>query len=70
MAEYRTRTGRLRVIRPARTQRPRRGGSAGLSRLAGGADPLLAFPVIFFAILVPHLPLVALPYFWDEAGYY
>jgi 4-amino-4-deoxy-L-arabinose transferase-like glycosyltransferase len=31
---------------------------------------LLAFGLIFVAILVPHLPLLTLPYFWDEAGYY
>jgi hypothetical protein len=31
--------------------------------------PIL-FAVIFFAILLPHLPLLRLPYFWDEAGYY
>jgi len=31
---------------------------------------LLAFSLIFFAILIPHLPLLTLPYFWDEAGYY
>src|SRR5215831_8369082 len=33
-------------------------------------NSLLAFSLIFFAILIPHLPLLTLPYFWDEAGYY
>lgn len=28
------------------------------------------FTVIFVAIFLLHLPLVQLPYFWDEAGYY
>jgi hypothetical protein len=32
--------------------------------------PALVFAVIFFAIFLPHVPLLSLPYFWDEAGYY
>jgi len=32
--------------------------------------PALVFAVIFVAIFVLHLPLLQLPYFWDEAGYY
>jgi hypothetical protein len=32
------------------------------------AAPLLA--LIFLTVLVSHLPLLNLPYFWDEAGYY
>ena len=28
------------------------------------------FALIFVAILLLHLPLLRLPYFWDEAGYY
>jgi len=31
--------------------------------------PLLVL-VFFLALLVLHLPLLGLPYFWDEAGYY
>ena len=31
---------------------------------------LLAFLATFVALLLLHLPLVRLPYFWDEAGYY
>src|SRR3954451_23851464 len=31
--------------------------------------PLL-FVICFFAYLLLHLPLLRLPYFWDEAGYY
>lgn len=29
-----------------------------------------AFVLIFAAIFILHLPLLHLPYFWDEAGYY
>src|SRR5712671_3118250 len=32
--------------------------------------PALVFAVIFVAIFLLHTPLLALPYFWDEAGYY
>ena len=28
------------------------------------------FPLIFIAILVMHAPLLRLPFFWDEAGFY
>jgi hypothetical protein len=31
---------------------------------------LLAFLAIFAALILLHLPLLRLPYFWDEAGYY
>jgi len=32
--------------------------------------PALVFAVIFVAIFLLHAPLLRLPYFWDEAGYY
>lgn len=32
--------------------------------------PALVFAVIFVAIFLLHGPLLQLPYFWDEAGYY
>src|ERR1700746_1812407 len=32
--------------------------------------PALAFAVIFVVVFLPHAPLLQLPYFWDEAGYY
>ena len=32
--------------------------------------PALVFAVIFVGIFLLHLPLLQLPYFWDEAGYY
>ena len=33
-------------------------------------QPALVFVVIFVAIFLLHAPLLSLPYFWDEAGYY
>src|SRR3989442_578641 len=32
--------------------------------------PALVFTLIFVFIFLLHLPLLQLPYFWDEAGYY
>ncbi len=32
--------------------------------------PALVFTVIFVAIFLLHWPLLRLPYYWDEAGYY
>jgi hypothetical protein len=34
------------------------------------ARSVLAFVVIFVVIFLLHAPLLPLPYFWDEAGYY
>jgi len=34
------------------------------------AYPALVFAVIFVFIFLLHAPLLRLPYFWDEAGYY
>ena len=33
-------------------------------------QPALVFAVIFVAVFLLHAPLLQLPYFWDEAGYY
>jgi hypothetical protein len=35
-----------------------------------GTHPALIFALIFVALLALHAPLLGLPYFWDEAGYY
>jgi len=35
-----------------------------------GTYPALVFAVIFIFVFLLHLPLLQLPYFWDEAGYY
>ena len=32
--------------------------------------PALVFAVAFVVIFLLHAPLLRLPYFWDEAGYY
>src|SRR5580658_4727633 len=34
------------------------------------SHPALVFAIIFAAVLLLHAPLLQLPYFWDEAGYY
>jgi hypothetical protein len=35
-----------------------------------GTYPALVFAIIFVFIFLLHVPLLQLPYFWDEAGYY
>ncbi|HYM08363.1 MAG TPA: glycosyltransferase [Terriglobales bacterium] len=37
---------------------------------ARGPHPALVFVLTFAALLALHAPLLRLPYFWDEAGYY
>lgn len=37
---------------------------------ARGPDPALVFVLTLAALLALHAPLLRLPYFWDEAGYY
>src|SRR6266852_9345711 len=32
--------------------------------------PALGFALLFAGLLALHVPLLRLPYFWDEAGYY
>lgn len=39
-------------------------------RMRTSLHPALVFAAIFVAIFLLHLPLLSLPYFWDEAGYY
>src|ERR1700691_4380577 len=34
------------------------------------AQQLLLFAVFFVVLMLLHAPLLRLPYFWDEAGYY
>jgi 4-amino-4-deoxy-L-arabinose transferase-like glycosyltransferase len=57
-----TRPAGWRVVRATAPDLARRRGS-----LAGDAR---AFAVIAAALILAHLPLLRLPYFWDEAGYY
>lgn len=39
-------------------------------RMRSRLHPALVFAVIFVLIFLLHLPVLRLPYFWDEAGYY
>ena len=41
----------------------------GFSRLAQ-LPSVRIFPIVFVAIFVMHAPLLRLPFFWDEAGFY
>src|ERR1700730_5952059 len=41
-----------------------------LSFAQGLAQQLLLFALFFTALMLLHAPLLRLPYFWDEAGYY
>jgi hypothetical protein len=41
-----------------------------LSKTARETHPALVFALIFTAVFILHWPLLRLPYFWDEAGYY
>jgi len=40
------------------------------SRNRSEPRPLLLFSLLLLAVFAVHLPLLKLPYFWDEAGYY
>ncbi len=40
------------------------------SPMRSSRHPALVFVVIFVALFLLHAPLLQLPYFWDEAGYY
>src|SRR5678815_4561159 len=37
---------------------------------SSGFQPALVFAVIFGGVFLLHVPLLQLPFFWDEAGYY
>ena len=38
--------------------------------MRSSSQPAFIFALIFIAIFLLHVPLLQLPYFWDEAGYY
>src|SRR5579864_7943378 len=40
------------------------------SHMRSSPHPALVFAFILVAIFLLHAPLLQLPYFWDEAGYY
>jgi 4-amino-4-deoxy-L-arabinose transferase-like glycosyltransferase len=39
-------------------------------RKSGKLYPLILFAAVFAALFLTHLPLLSLPYFWDELGYF
>src|SRR5436305_11653150 len=39
-------------------------------RMRSSLHPALVFAAILVVIFLLHAPLLRLPYFWDEAGYY
>jgi hypothetical protein len=41
-----------------------------LSSMRSNSQLAVVFVVIFLAVFLLHVPLLQLPYFWDEAGYY
>ncbi len=45
-------------------------GNASNPGAGGSLTPLRVFGAIFAALWLLHLPLLRLPYFWDEAGYF
>lgn len=49
-------------------------GNVSTDRMAGrmrpSLHPALVFAAIFVVVFLLHAPLLQLPYFWDEAGYY
>jgi dolichyl-phosphate-mannose-protein mannosyltransferase len=44
--------------------------SSSFSKTSRDVHPALVFALIFIALFILHWPLLRLPYFWDEAGYY
>ena len=57
------------MSRPEEILKDYRSGRDGLVEWSG-AYPALVFAVVFVCIFLLHVPLLQLPYFWDEAGYY
>ena len=49
---------------------PRSSLPATASRWESVRDHLFAFSLIFTSLFLLHAPLLRLPYFWDEAGYF
>jgi hypothetical protein len=43
---------------------------ASAEKESRGLHPALLFVLIFLAVFALHIPLLRLPYYWDEAGYY
>src|SRR5271157_4144284 len=62
---------KLRVLRvEACPERSRRVVNDFRRHRGKGRESLFAFALIFTFLFATHLPLLRLPYFWDEVGYY
>jgi hypothetical protein len=46
------------------------GGVSALAAINRGSQNMLLFSLFFAGLMFLHAPLLRLPYFWDEAGYY
>src|SRR5271167_2110849 len=63
MADERPRSGTPTASLPSQS-------TSASSAWSSARDQLLAFSLIFTGLFVLHAPLLRLPYFWDEAGYF
>ena len=66
-SEDKAKTFRARHF-PATHNTPSRDASP--ARQSTGLPSALVYVLIFIGVYAAHLPLLSLPYFWDEAGYY
>ncbi len=60
----------LRKPEPKTQHRTKHASAPAAHSPAAISEALLVFAVIFAALWLSHLPLLRLPYFWDEAGYF
>ena len=60
----------LRSTTAARTVPPSDRRTESEAAYAAWAPQLLLFALFFAGLMLLHAPLLRLPYFWDEAGYY
>src|SRR5215472_11990821 len=65
MRDRRSQSGTYRSEGP-----PRAGAPELRSGWSSFRDQLLAYSLIFTFLFITHAPLLRLPYFWDEAGYF
>ena len=59
----------MKLSRPM-TFRLKMNNSATALRRARKLSPVLIFALIFAVLILLHLPLLSLPYHWDEGGYF
>jgi len=55
---------------PRRTPHSKNASTQGAPAEAASTPALFVFGIIFAALWLAHFPLLRLPYFWDEAGYF